>query len=257
MNQNEKKLLTINDLIRKNKLSKISKIVVTVVIALFCMPVLLVLVPILRSTKELIVLLIGGGCCVVIFGVIYFFIKSLKKEKTENIVIENGTFRIIEDKIYDKYSILSNDSTKYYIYCKIYGKISISLFEYDIAQKDDIVYLVFYNGKENIENYSNEIDEYKRNLEIIDQSYLSTCYELSPELKEKLISYNESLGETNFNNRTKELINKLEMTKNNIKCKNCNKKYNLKRNDFCPNCGFVNKFDIVDIVHNKEWYANE
>jgi len=263
MNQNEKKLLTINDLIRNNKISKVAIFVAIIFLTIFIVVMIIFTLFIFyKSEQNLMPALFVGIFSLAAFGTIALLIKQLKKEKNENAYIESGNYRIVEDKIYDKYMRVSHDSDGpdtyyYYVYSKIYGKISTDVLVYNNSQKDDIIYLLFYNGNENIGNYNGEIDEYKRNSKIIDQNYLASYYELSSELKHKLISYNEALGETNFNNRTKELINKLEMTKNNIKCKNCNNKYNLKRNDFCPNCGFVNKFDIVDIVHNKEWYDNK
>lgn len=205
--------------------------------------------------------LISSGLQITILIFIVFALtKYIKKEKKENLYIEEENFKIIEDKIYDKYYTSHTDddgNTTYYYYvvCKIYGDISVKYNTYKYCLNNDSIYLVFYNGNENDNAFiPDEKQEYKRNSKNIDQEYLASLNSLSSELNRFLVPYNEILGESNFNERITCKIEKLEEKKGKVICKQCNKKYNLKKNDACPECGAIYHFDIKDVVHNKKWY---
>ena len=199
-----------------------------------------------------------GFILVSIFG-ISFSIKSIKKEKNDNIIIDNHNFKIVEDKIYDKYMESYTDNNgnhhySYYIFSKTYGEISTEGEIYEKAKKDDSLFLIFYNNNNVVQSFDSVIKETIRNSEVIDQHYLCSQYELSQELKMCFISYDEKLANDNFGARINEQIKKLEAKRGNVNCKICDTKYKLKKYDICPKCGSKYKFDIVDVVHEKEWY---
>lgn len=198
----------------------------------------------------------------VIFPVVISIVilKYMKKDKKENALIDNGEFKIVEDKIYDKLMTTSRDSDgdthyHYYVFSKIYGEIKTDSFTYNFSQKDDSIYLLFYSGNEQNSFFENYEDECNRNSKIIDQEYLSMIYSLSNELNTFFIPYNKALGESNFSKRTKSQIDNLNEKKNKIKCKHCGKKYNFKKNDACPECGSINRFELIDVIHNEDWYS--
>jgi hypothetical protein len=177
------------------------------------------------------------------------------REISRNKSINNGDFKIIEDKVYDKWYLTETDGQNtYYVSSKIYGELLVKKELYDKAQKNDSVYLLFYKNNKSIEKYNRKINEFKRNCKIIAQSYLATEYELDAELISHLISYNEALGEENFNNRIADKINEFKESGKIIKCKNCNKIYNVKKHTLCPKCDTAYKFSIRDAIHIKEWY---
>lgn len=190
---------------------------------------------------------------------IFFFLYWMKKEKKENKIIDNGNFKIVEDRIYDKHMYTTRDSDgdthyHYLIFSKIYGKISVGTWEYNCAQKDDSIYLLFYSDNEQNNNYENITEEEKRNRKIIDQEYLASKYELSPELTPHFVPYDETLGKANYTKRIEEEIKEKEERKGKVICKNCGTKYNLKKEDVCPECNSIYHFDITDAMHEKEWY---
>lgn len=189
----------------------------------------------------MIVFLILIDYVIMVFIPLVFLFVLIKNRKNLNKNIDNRDFKIIEDKIYDKYyPERSSNSFGYYICSKIYGELLVSSTEYENAQKNDSIYLLIYN-------YNNE--NYK-----IDGKYLARDYEIDEELKKHFIPYDESLGEKNFDNRINDMINELKEKNNRVICKNCGKEYKLKNQDVCPSCHSNYKFDIKDVVHQKDWY---
>lgn len=194
------------------------------------------------------------------FPIIYIIvlIHQIKKMKKQNVNITNGNFKVVEDKIYDKYMLTHHDSDgdtsyKYYIFTKIYGKVSVSSFDYHSCAKDGIVYLLF--GSENIlsQKYNPEINEYKQNMKHIMHVYLASKCDISPELLSNLVPYNEVLGEMNYNFRINHQIEKLSKKKKIIKCKQCSKIYNRLKYSECPKCATIFKFDSTDVLYKSNW----
>ena len=189
---------------------------------------------------------------------IIYCIKKIKEVKNKKTLITSGNFTIVEDKIYDKYmEYLGEDNYGYFIFSKIYGQISTDESVYDDpiykdVKKGDSIYLVFSDNQE-INNIC-DAKESKRNSDNIVLKYLAKKYELSFELKDKFIPYNKTLGESNYNNRIKMQIKELEENKGAVNCKKCGKKYKLSKYDVCPECNSKYKFDIIDVMHEKEWY---
>lgn len=201
--------------------------------------------------------------CLIIFGIIlilYLMYKKNRNEKKENIFIENNNFKIVEDRIYDRYLWCHTDkdghnSYHYYIYTKIYGSVYVDEDIYHDCKKDDSIYLLFYNGDEQNNQYCNK--ENKRNDKNIDQFYLSSKYDLSQELLSYFIPYNESLGKINYNLRINDLKKGLEEGNDSVLCKKCYKNYKLNKYEYCPKCGEKYKFDISDVMDEHEWYEKE
>lgn len=183
--------------------------------------------------------------------------RTIKKAKLKEGYIDNRNFKIVEDKIYDRYMESYTDSDghshhSYYVFSKIYGEISIDKYMYDGIKKDDSILLLFYNHDEFILQYNNETDESIRNSKIIAQKYLASQYELSQELKMNFDSYDEKIGNEQFEKRIEKL--KEELSSKTVTCKTCQTDYNLSKEKVCPKCSSVYKFDIIDVIHEKEWY---
>ena len=189
----------------------------------------------------MIVFLILIDYVIMVFIPLVFLFVLIKNRKNLNKNIDNGDFKIIEDKIYDKYYICyeSSNNFKYYICSKIYGDLLVSSVEYEKVQKDDSIYFLIYN-------YNNE--NYK-----IDGKYLARDYEIAEELKKYFIPY-ETLGEKNFDNRINDMINEKKEKNTNVICKSCGKEYKTNNQNVCPSCYSIYKYGIKDVVYQKEWY---
>ena len=202
-------------------------------------------------------------CIILIYSILILiyvvsFWKDLRlKLEKGNLPIEQGNFKIVEDKIYDivaEHRSCGSDSYwDHYIFTKIYGKIESTDFTNEYAKKDESIYFVFYNGNENNNNYDSEIEEYNRNCANIVNEYLACHYEISDELMPYFVPYDDKLGEANFSARISEQISKLEKESGKVVCKTCKTKYNASKQVSCQTCGSVYKFDISDVIHEKEW----
>lgn len=205
-------------------------------------------------------------CIVLIYSILILicvvsFWKDLRKKLEKgNTPIEQGDFKIVEDKIYDissEYAGEDRDGFSIYdnyIFTKIYGKIESTAFFNEYAKKDESIFLVFYNGNEQSHNYDDETTEYNRNCSNIVREYLACHFEISDEIKSYFVPYDEKLGDTNFNTRINDQIKKLEKEPGKVICKTCGTKYNASKQNDCTNCGSVYKFDMIDVIHEKEWY---
>ena len=196
---NYKNHLTINDIKMTNQLNEI--VPITIFAAMISSALLIILLIAINFIKiKIDILLILGLILFILLPLpsLAFLIKKILRKNKEKIYIEKFNFKIVEDEIYDKCSTLTNN---HYIFSKIYGKMLVDINAYNNANKGDSIYLLFYDGDENLNNYYDDIDEYKRNSEIINQKYLASQYHIHPELKYNFVPYNKALGEKNFRNR--------------------------------------------------------
>ena len=181
---------------------------------------------------------------------IFKCITSIKEEDNNNKNIATGNLKIIEDQIYDifftKHTNSRTDTTtfKYYVKSKILGTNLLEKSHYDLnkfyddCQKNDLIYCVFYSN----------------NSKLANKIYPAKTHTLSPELSKYLIPYDKNLGQKNFTNRINEEIKKLEKSKKKVKCKKCDKKYNIKEYKKCPNCKTTYNFNIMDVINETNWY---
>lgn len=182
---------------------------------------------------------------------IILIILKIKKEKRIYINVKNKKIKIIEDKIYDKYftkSLETKNNPEYFnffISTKVYFdniQIDRNTYNwspfYDKCKKNDSIYFIFYSDNETVPK----------------QYYLAKDYILSSELIPYFKSYDETIGENIFNQKINNKINELKTKKNKVNCKICNTKYNLFKEEMCPNCNKIYQFDITDVVKQKKWY---
>lgn len=196
---NYKNHLTINNIKMTNQLNEI--VPITIFSAMLSSVLLIIPFIVAKYSKTGVDIFVLLGLILLILlplPALTFLTKKIIKKNREKIYIQKLNFKIVEDEIYDKHSTIFNN---YYIFSKIYGKISVDMKTYDNAFKDDYIYLLFYNGDENLENYYDDIDEYKRNLEIINQKFLASKYHIHPELKYNFVPYDKALGEKQLRNR--------------------------------------------------------
>ena len=260
MNTN-KEILTIKKLQARNELERIVGIVITVIGFLFMLVGAGISIGIVKSGNMIWLFFIVPFILLSLY-VLYLGIKRVKKEKKENVFIDNRDFKIVEDKIYDRYMDTSKGSEgrvnyHYFVFSKIYGQISTDALTYRDAKKDDSLYLLFYGNNERIESSDKIINELERNNKIVDQGYLASVCDLSPELIDRFIPYDESLGELNYRIRIQNAINKSKEAKGEVLCKGCDKKYNLNKHEACPKCGLIHNFDIEDVLYEKSWYLRK
>lgn len=261
MNEN-KEILTIEELKgNNNDLARTARFII--VFSLVVLAVVRGAISIVYRTTEVNHIHILIFMAIVIFISItayigFFFSWNKNKVESKNTAIDSGDFRIVEDKIYDKHECSSreNGDTKYhyYIFTKIYGKIDTIPLIYNNAEKDDLVYLLFYNKNEQDNHYNNTMQEGERNRNNIKKEYLVRNYELSEELLNKYTPYNKFLGEDNYNKRIQNQIESFRGMKTKVKCKKCETMYEHNKLKTCPSCHSVYNFDITDIAHKKEWY---
>ena len=227
-----KELLTIERLQKRNRSGKATGVIVIVIALIFM----------LIGASSVFGSINSNGGILSLFPAVMFIlfpsfilclgIKQIKKEKKENMFIDDGNFKIVEDKVYDRYMYTTHDSDgdthyHYFVFSKIYGQITADASTYYDAKKDDTIYLLFYNNNERIERYNRAVNE-----------------------------LDESLGESNYNSRIQGSISKLEEAKGRVRCRNCDKKYNLSKHETCPSCGSIHKFDFMDVVHEGAWYLS-
>lgn len=212
-----------------------------------------------------------------IFGIIFFlgflfiFKKAIDNKNKEISIIENGNFKIVEDKIYDKRYHSTGSGTRkhryYSIFTKIYGKIDTNKHVYSQCEKDDFIYLFFYDVDSNTTHYGSNKFSFTMNSaghhnaktaeterRIQNTEYLASEYTLSDELMLRFIPYNEALAESNFDTQIEQKTEVAQKIKTITKCKNCGKTFNYKNHKTCPNCDHIYQFDVTDVMHKKEWY---
>ena len=266
MEINNKKILTRKMFEKNNRVEKILGIISILILVSFVTGVILMTKNMPRTFENIAALSI---CYLFILIPLILCEKEVIKKIKQIVTIEKGNFKIVEDKIYDKNCQSVGDDNFYSVYTKIYGKIGVSYKEYKVAQKDDFMYFLFCDGEEinntyvdNKENFIIELlfekgsieKEARRNSKFVKQKYFKSEYVLSPELSEMTISYNQKLGDSNYDSRIKRQINELEEKKGKVTCKKCSNTYKLNKYDVCPNCSSKYKFDIIDVMHEKEWY---
>ena len=257
MENNIKSTITLESL-RNKKLIKICYYIIGLFLIFFIVSMIWAWdktgVALLKETDGLIFL--TSSVFVLLVSISLCF-RTIKKTKLKEGYIDNRNFKIVEDKIYDRYMQNHTDNDgyshySYYVFSKIYGEISTDKYMYEDLKKDDSIFYLFYNHDEFIQQYDSETYESIRNSKIIAQKYLASQYELSPELKMNFISYDEKLGNEQFEKRIKRL--KEELSSKTVTCKTCQTDYNLSKEKICPKCGSVYKFEFIDVIHEKEWY---
>lgn len=260
-NINDKIPLTIENLKKHNNTIKVFLLAL---IGILILGFIIVFIPIvydidfssINKTELISTLLI---CLIVLLIPIIILVLIIKKTNKTKKYINEGKFKIVEDKIYDKYfemnSSLDNGATyNYYVCTKIYGYQEVEAEIYDICEKNDSIYLLMCNGNEkNNEVIENRQKELKRNSKNTYQNYLAVINPLSDELKKYFIPYDDKLGEFNYKKRIKNKINELSEKKYKVNCKKCKEKYNLRNNEVCPKCGEKYNFDITDVIEYKDW----
>ena len=257
--KNNKQQLTMEIIQKNNKLHKtVFKVIAIIALFFAFVPAIMTMDEIKNQNFSVIIipaifLIVGVSVSIVMY-------KQAKRAMKNEELIDNRNFKIIEDKIYDKYMSVSVDSDgdrtyNYYVFTKIYGKISADDTIYRCCKKNDSLYLLFCSENESADKCNfDEKKEHKRNDKNIEQKYLATIYTLSPELMPCFVPYNEALGDANFKNRIRVKLLEAQEKNNKVKCKSCGKKYNLKQEEKCPNCNAIYKFDIQDVIHQKEWH---
>ena len=257
MENNIKTTITLESL-RNKKVIKISYYIIRMFLIFFTVSLIWAWnktgIALLKETNGLSFL--TSSVCVLLMSIFLCF-RTIKKAKTKEEYIDSRNFKIVEDKIYDRYMESYTDNNghshySYYVFSKIYGEISTDKHMYKEIKKDDSIFYLFYNHDEFIPQYDNETYESIRNSKIIAQKFLASQYELSQELKMNFVSYDEKLGNEQFEKRLNKL--KEELNTKTVTCKTCQTDYNLGKEKNCPECGSVYKFDIIDVIHEKEWY---
>ena len=259
----KKEILTKEILKKNNTASKTSLLVVFILsfsIIAACIIGIIGITKINEAIPEASVIAFVGFLFSVIIMIIIFIavIKGIKQTKKDESAIDDNNFKIVVDKIYDKYeNAMTNNKgrtkTYYFVYSKIYGEIPVEQDVFDAAQKNESIYLLFLNGTEQEKIFDESVYELYKNIENINQSFLPSMYELNNELKERFIPYDATLGELNFNSRIAYEIKELEENKCYVTCKKCNKEYSREKHDVCPECGALYKFDVNDVLQEKRW----